>query len=643
MSPRPASGAPRPQSPLRAAALFVIVSMAAPHAQSLQGTLARNNEPAPAAATEPRGSTVQLLVGRSTVISVGQPITRVSLTIPNIADAMVTSPQQLLLHGKAPGTISMFVWDRAGGISRYEVIVQRDLSELASRLSQLFPGENITVASNGTDVVLSGAVSGKYAMDKAAEVAAGYVEKKEDVVNLLKQQEGMASRQVLLRVRFAEISRTALTELGSSFAANGVKDGRWFGRTTTQQFAAPAWDDDGKFVFSDFLNLFLFDAKNEIAGVVRALQNKGLFQSLAEPNLIAEDGKEASFLAGGEYPYPVVQGQGGATSIAIQFKEYGVRLNFMPTIVGTDLVKLKVRPEVSSLDFANAVVLQGFRVPAISTRRAETEVELQDGQTFAIAGLMNNTVTSQMSKIPGIGDIPILGLLFRSKAARKDQTELVVMITPTILRRNSTGVSSTLPDMVEPTLPPVQKTLAPPPPWNRDSRSEPSTELAPLPVAPASVKAPTTTGDRANAVASAGDAPGAPASKLAPIHRTAAVTQSAAERKSAEARVAKQSAADRAAAKKQARAAAEQAERDRKAAEAQARIDAKKAAADKIQAEKAAREQARLEAELRKRQAEAAERQAVIDKARAEEIARAEQKLRSAQKEYDSALGQKQN
>jgi pilus assembly protein CpaC len=648
--------------------------MAAPHAQMLQGTLARNTEPAAAGATEPRGSMVQLLVGRSTVISVGQPITRVSLTIPNIADAMVTSPQQLLLHGKAPGTISMFVWDRSGGISRYEVVVQRDLSELAARLTQLFPGENITVASNGTDVVLSGSVSGKYAMDKAAEVAAGYVEKKEDVVNLLKQQEGMASRQVLLRVRFAEVSRTALTELGSSFAANGVKDGRWFGRTTTGQFAAPEWDEDGKFVFSDFLNLFLFDAKNEIAGVVRALQNKGLFQSLAEPNLVAEDGKEASFLAGGEYPYPVVQGQGGATSIAIQFKEYGVRLNFLPTIVGTDLVKLKVRPEVSSLDFANAVTLQGFRVPAISTRRAETEVELQDGQTFAIAGLMNNTVTSQLSKIPGIGDIPILGLLFRSKAARKDQTELVVMITPTILRRNSTGVSSTIPDMAEPLLPPLQKTLPPPPPWDRDSRSQPSTELAPAASAPA--KRSIAPGERSGAVAARppSDSPSAPVSEaseptthgastgaqgknVAPMHPTVPATRRAADISQApetralaakqareeQARAAKQSAIDRAAAKKQARADAEQAKRDREAAAAQARIDAKKAAADKVQAEKTAREQARLEAELHKRQVEAARRQAEIDKARAEEIARAEQKLKTAQKQYESALGQKQN
>ena len=227
---------------------------------------------------------------------------------------MVTTPSQLLIHGKAPGTISMFVWDRAGGIKRYEVVVRRDLSELVTQVKALFPGEPITVHSNGKDVVISGTVSSKYVIDKAAEVATGYVEKKEDVVNLLRQQEGIASNQVLLRVRFAEVSRSAMTELGASLFTDGFKDK--FGRTTTQQFAAPIFDEQkpmlGKsLVFSDYLNLFLFDAKNGIGGVIRALQNKGLFQSLAEPNLIAENGKEASFLAGGEYPYPVVQGQSG--------------------------------------------------------------------------------------------------------------------------------------------------------------------------------------------------------------------------------------------------------------------------------------------------------------------------------------------
>ena len=480
MNAQPASGAPRLLSPVRAAAIFVAVSatVGSVHAQSLPPASARLADDgivaaaAPAAAA-PVDTEVALLVGRSTLLTVGQPITRVSLTSPEVADAMVTSPGQLLIHGKAPGTISMFVWDRAGGIKRYEVIVRRDLSELLQQVKQLFPGEPIAVHSNGTDVVISGTVSSKYVIDKAAEVAAGYVEKKEDVVNLLRQQEGIASNQVLLRVRFAEVSRSALQELGASFFTNGLDD-RWIGRTSTQQFAAPVFDD-GRVVFSDLLNLFLFDAKNSVGGVIKALQNKGLFQSLAEPNLIAENGKEASFLAGGEYPYPVVQGGGDRNSVTIQFKEFGVRLTFTPTIVGTDLVKLKVAPEVSSLDFANALTIEGFRVPAISTRRTQTEVELQDGQTFAIAGLMNNTLTSQMSKIPGIGDIPILGYLFRSKAAQKNQTELVVMITPTILRRGTTGVSPKLPDLVEPYLAPPARTVPSPAPWNPGAPSAQAT------------------------------------------------------------------------------------------------------------------------------------------------------------------------
>ena len=169
-------------------------------------------------------------------------------------------------------------------------------------------------------------------------------------------------------------------------------------------------------MFSDFLNLFLFNAKNKLGAVVKALQSKGLFQSLAEPNLIAINGKEASFLAGGEFPYPVVQRAAAATSSRSMFKEFGVRLSFTPTVLGGDLINLKVKPEVSSLDFTNAIVLDGFRVPALSTRRAETEVELRDGQTFAIAGLMNNTLTVAMRKIPGLGDIPVLGYAVQEQA-----------------------------------------------------------------------------------------------------------------------------------------------------------------------------------------------------------------------------------
>ena len=654
MNAQPASGAPRLLSLVRAAAIFVAVSatVGSVHAQSLPPASARLADDgivaaaAPVAAAPvaaaPVDTEVALLVGRSTLLTVGQPITRVSLTSPEVADAMVTSPGQLLIHGKAPGTISMFVWDRAGGIKRYEVIVRRDLSELLQQVKQLFPGEPITVHSNGTDVVISGTVSSKYVIDKAAEVAAGYVEKKEDVVNLLRQQEGVASNQVLLRVRFAEVSRSALQELGASFFTNGLDD-RWIGRTSTQQFAAPSFDD-GRVVFSDLLNLFLFDAKNSVGGVIKALQNKGLFQSLAEPNLIAENGKEASFLAGGEYPYPVVQGGGDRSTVTIQFKEFGVRLTFTPTIVGNDLVKLKVAPEVSSLDFANALTIEGFRVPAISTRRTQTEVELQDGQTFAIAGLMNNTLTSQMSKIPGIGDIPILGYLFRSKAAQKNQTELVVMITPTILRRGTTGVSPKLPDLVEPYLAPPARTQPSPAPWNPGAPSAQAT----VPQHQAPVAQPAGRPARAVSAPAVAQTP-APAPE--PVAAAAPAPVPVAARATTPARVkpAKPSKAERQAAEKAARKqredAARQAEADRrrqaeaaKIAKQTAKLEAKRAEQARKAGEKAAKEQAKLQAEIDRRTAEAARRQAEIDKRNAEQRAVAQAKLDQARREYEAQV-----
>jgi pilus assembly protein CpaC len=654
MKSQAASGAPRPLSPARATALMLAVAVAAPYAEAqvLQSTSARSGETTTIASTastvEQRPNEVQLLVGRSTVLNVGQPITRVSLTSPDVADAMVTAHQQLLVHGKAPGTITMFVWDRSGGIRRYEVVVQRDLSQLVHQIEQLFPGEPITVTGNGEHVVIAGTVSSKYVVDKAAEVAAGYVKKAEEVVNLLKQQEGIASQQVLLRVRFAEVSRTALTELGSSFFANGFKDGRWFGRTSTQQFPAPDFDsDNGGLVFSDFLNLFVFDMKNGLGGVIKALQNKGLFQSLAEPNLIAENGKEASFLAGGEYPYPVVQGTGGGTSVSIQFKEFGVKLNFTPTLVGDSLIHLKVRPEVSSLDFSNGLTVQGFRVPALTTRRTETEVELQDGQTFAIAGLMSNTVSSTMSKIPGIGDIPILGLLFRSKAAQKAQTELVVMITPTILRRNSTGVSPSLPNIVEPFMGPSRKSMQPPAPWNPGDepqvRTAPSASPSPAatPAArPVSQPAATESAPAQPAAVSdnapATTAPATPAAEARPAKLTKQ-QKAALERAQKEEKERRKIAAQLA--KEDREAAARQARRDREAAEQQAKLDRRREAEARKQNAKMAREQAKLEAELSQRRQEAEKRQAEEDRKRAAQLAEAEQRLKAAQAEYQSALG----
>ena len=262
------------------AAVIIVILVAAPQAQTPQPqapafgagaatatreAVARNND-----MSEPP-TDIDLLVGRSTVLTIGATIARVSLTVPDVADAMVTAPGQLLIHGKQPGTISLFVWERGGAIRTYAVNVRRDLKILVEQMKQLFPSEPITVAGSGKDVVISGTVSSKYVIEKAADVAGGFVEKKENVVNLLKQQEGVASNQVLLRVRFAEVSRNALQELGASLFSDGNNNIN--GRTTTQQFAAPFFDQQqaiqGKnLVFSDYLNLFLFDTKNQIGAVV---------------------------------------------------------------------------------------------------------------------------------------------------------------------------------------------------------------------------------------------------------------------------------------------------------------------------------------------------------------------------------------
>ncbi|HEY7443637.1 MAG TPA: pilus assembly protein N-terminal domain-containing protein [Vicinamibacterales bacterium] len=677
MAPVHALGAPRPKSPQRANAIWIWILVVCLSntgvllAQAVGAPAQAAARPAASVGADSEASEVELLVGRSAVLNVPAAIQRVSLTSPDIADVMVTSPNQVLVHGKTAGTISMFLWERSGAIRRYELVVRRDLSELSVQYRNLFPGENITVGSNGKNVVLSGTVSTKYVIDKAADVAVGFVEKKENVVNLLQQQEGVASNQVLLRVRFAEVSRSALQELGASFFANAYKND-WFGRTQPPGVPGPDFDSERGLVFSDFLNLFVFNSKEGLGAVVKALATRGLFQSLAEPNLIATNGKEASFLAGGEYPYPVAQASGGGTTVTIQFKEFGIRLNFTPTVLGGDLIHLKVRPEVSALDFANAVSLEGFRIPALSTRRTETEVELRDGQTFAIAGLMNNTLTQQVGKIPGIGDIPILGLLFKSRAYQKNQTELVVMITPTIMKRGQMGASEGMPTLLEPYLGRPNRVLPSP---------EPHLGSPKYPVNPSSRSGGRTTGPEAAAAGSSQPAtttaqpapaptttptPQPAGSKIPPRQQSAAPDPSTAPRTGSTVAPAPQPVAaspqsvrqPQAApqppfvpqpevatapappqlTREQQRAVERAREQERKAAAEEARRQAeaqqvaqRKAEEDKRQADKLAKEKAKRDAELARKKAEE-------DQKRGKALAEAALKLKEAQAAYQSEV-----
>jgi pilus assembly protein CpaC len=371
---------------------------------------------------------VVLTAGRSTVLATDFDITRIAVTNPAVADAVVVQPREILIDGKTPGTVSLIIWGLASR-AQYDIVVEQSVTTLQQKLQALFPGEDITATVNDEALILSGRVSSTTVMLKAGEIAQASAAKAK-VINMLQLPGGQSSQQVMLQVRFAEVNRRAIQELGVNLfmGPNGEND--YVARTTTSQFTAPGFDRDAT-TFADFLNLFVMNTKYNVGVVIKALQGKGFYESLAEPNLIAYNGQEASFLAGGEFPVPVVQGMSNA--VTVTWKEFGVRLKFTPTIAG-DAIRLKVRPEVSALDFNNGITLQGFRIPALTTRYAETDVELRDGQSFAIAGLLHNTAQEDGSRVPILSSIPIIGNLFKSKSERKEQTELMVLITPQLVR-----------------------------------------------------------------------------------------------------------------------------------------------------------------------------------------------------------------
>ena len=381
-------------------------------------------QPAPAPAFE----RITVTTGRSLVLTPEFDVTRIAITNPAIADATVVQPREILIDGKAPGTISLIIWGGAGQRVQYDVIVEQPVAALEQQLRQLFPGEEILVTLNADALVLSGRVSSTQVMLRAAEIARASAPKG-NIINMLQVPGATDAQQVMLQVRFAEVNRRAISELGVSIFTGPDGARNWVARSTTQQFPAPDPVED-ELVFGDFLNLFLFNTNFNVGAVIRALKQTGYFQSLAEPNLIAYNGLEASFLAGGEFPVPFSSGLG---AISIVFREFGVRLNFRPTIAG-DLIRLHVRPEVSSLDFNNGILAEGFRIPALTVRRAETEVELRDGQSFAIAGLLNNQSQEDTAAIPILSQLPIIGSLFKSRADRQERTELLVLITPRLVR-----------------------------------------------------------------------------------------------------------------------------------------------------------------------------------------------------------------
>jgi len=372
---------------------------------------------------------INVLVGQSRVINFDRPIGRFSISNPDIAEAVMVRPDQVLVNGKAFGQVNFIAWEKSDSkFIVFDVFVRANLSLIDSQIRALFPKDDIRLSQANGSVVLSGTVSDLATVGQADAVvqAAGF-----KTVNMLSSPIKNAS-QVQLQIRVAEVSRNKLRDLGTSWAYQGSPGGGGFisggGPSSLADVAGGLMTQ----TFGSALNVFLMGG-NTLA-MIKAMQTNGALRALAEPNLIAMDGQVASFLAGGEFPIPIVQGGGTNNSVTIQFKEYGVRLNFKPTIIDEDHIRLELEPEVSTIDFANGVRFDGFVVPALRTRRARTGIELRDGQSFALAGLLDNSETRSLSKVPVIGDIPILGNLFKSSQFQKQETELVFIVTADLVK-----------------------------------------------------------------------------------------------------------------------------------------------------------------------------------------------------------------
>lgn len=400
-------------------------------------------------AAQDSANELAVAVGKTVLVDTAQPIARVSMGLGDIAMASVVSPTEVMVNGKAPGETSLIIWDVKGGRQFFNVSVHASDARLNNSLEGLrrelrleLPQQPVHVSMEGGAVFLRGTVNDLTSSDRAVKIASTAGK----VVNLLDVRVPASKPQILLKVRFASVDRTLEKQLGINFFDLGL--GNAVGGITTGQFSPPAVSGagvattgsqgvttaEGSASFVNELNLLGFFPGLKSGADLQALETRGLVQLLAEPNLLATDGKEASFLAGGQFPYPVVQGtSSGSAAVTIQFKDYGIRLNFIPTVTPRGTIRLQVAPEVSALDYTNEVQVSGFTVPGITTRNVNTEVELKSGQSFVIGGLLDNSITQTFEKIPFLGDIPILGKFFQSIQRTKNNTELIVIVTPEIV------------------------------------------------------------------------------------------------------------------------------------------------------------------------------------------------------------------
>jgi pilus assembly protein CpaC len=379
-------------------------------------------------------------VNKSIVIETEATVKRLSTANGEIAEAVAVSGREVVVNGKLPGETSIIIWDVNGKRTFYDVHVlqnQTKLDSVRNQLEQELPGQQVTLSVEDGSAIVRGSVKDAASAERAVAIAALTGK----VTNLLHIAPPPPDAQVLLRVRFANVDRAVTSQLAMNLMSTGATN--TIGNISTGQVGAPVIQpsNPGGFSISDALNVFLYRKDINLGTVIQALEAKQLVQILAEPNLMTMSGKTASFLAGGEFPYPTLQGGGGGVGqITVQFREFGIRIQFLPTVTARGTIRLVVTPEVSSLDVANGLTVQGFTVPGLDVRRVQTEVELANGQSFVIAGLMDNRLTETINRIPGLASIPLLGKLFQSRSINRNNSELLVLVTPEIIDPSAQGL-----------------------------------------------------------------------------------------------------------------------------------------------------------------------------------------------------------
>ncbi len=398
--------------------------------------------------TQDSANDLAVSVGKSVLLDIAKPAKRISLGSAEIAEASAISPTEILVNGKLAGETSLIVWEAGGGRQFFNVEVRPSRAAVNDRITALkrqlaleLPGQNIRLTTENDLVFLRGTVKDLGSSQRAVQVASTLGK----VVNLLYVDVPPPPTQILLKVKFASVDRSVTKNLCWNLFSTGATN--TVGSLGTQAcstpiISVPSATSPTTVTLSSALELFLFRQDINLGATIQALETKGLAEVLAEPNVLAENGREGSFLAGGEYPYPVLQsvgGTGGSGGITILFKEFGIRLNFIPTITPRGTINLQVAPEVSALDYTDGITISGFTVPALTVRRVRTEVELSSGQSFALGGLLDNNETETFSKIPFLGSIPILGKLFQSITRTKQNTELIVIVTPEIVTPIAAG------------------------------------------------------------------------------------------------------------------------------------------------------------------------------------------------------------